>query len=480
MLGTWRLDTKNEHSTFMRQAIDPVTARPVVQQACNSCRVKKLRCSGEKTGCTRCKTSSRPCVYAQPPGKGGSGRKKRTKSEAKEAKQDSGSATEQTKWALPSPMPTAVTEAQSAATLTTTEPMAGLSCGPASGLLEPVDFGMGLGDQMQDIGGPFDVSDGFAKMREAGPGSPSSIEQWLVSSPSAFDAMADPDFGMFPWPNEVADPSAFSVMTSPTLPVMMTPPLSTPALSTSPAVDGFHSSPSGGLSPSSSSGKRRPKKPKAGRSLPPGLTTSSSAAMITPQDVCQCLQHVVFYIDELDSIQGVPAAQLDAGLASHREAVRHGETMIACGYCASRPENMSILTFLTERLANLCERIVGGYFELTSSPTSSSSSASTSASAAGSDRRLHPAAGSSGVFFGDYEVDSASEWELLVRNLIVLQLRQLSALVARVKEVSGMLRCDTPWRKAACTEKRVAKLLDKLNSVPAAWDAQEGGGSDWI
>lgn len=42
MLGTWRLDTKNENSMFMRQAIDPVTARPVVQQACNSCRVKKV------------------------------------------------------------------------------------------------------------------------------------------------------------------------------------------------------------------------------------------------------------------------------------------------------------------------------------------------------------------------------------------------------------------------------------------------------
>jgi hypothetical protein len=42
MLGTWRLDTKNENSMFMRQAIDPVTARPVVQQACNSCRAKKV------------------------------------------------------------------------------------------------------------------------------------------------------------------------------------------------------------------------------------------------------------------------------------------------------------------------------------------------------------------------------------------------------------------------------------------------------
>lgn len=54
MLGTWRLHTKSENSTFMRQAIDPVTARPVVQQACNSCRVKKVS-TGECHCHVRCK-----------------------------------------------------------------------------------------------------------------------------------------------------------------------------------------------------------------------------------------------------------------------------------------------------------------------------------------------------------------------------------------------------------------------------------------
>lgn len=410
-------------------------------------------------------------MYAQPPGKG-SGRKKRTKSEVKEPKQDSNPPKEKTKWTLPSPTPTAVTEVQFNATLTT-EPLAGFSCGTTSVMPKPMDFGMDLGDPIQDVG-PFDVSDGFGKLRAAGPGSPSSIEQWLVSSPSALDAMADPDFGMFPWPNEVIDPAAFSVMTSPTLPVMMTPPLSTPALSTSPTGDGFRLSPSGSHSPSSSSGKGRAPRPRVDLTVSTAAA-SGSTALLTPQEACQCLQHVVYFIDELESVHDMPAAQLDAGLASHREALRYGETMIMCNLCASRPENMTILTFLTERLANLCERIVAGYFELASSSsplTSSSSSASTSASAAANSSRRPPhlAAGSSGVFFGDYEVDSASEWELLVGNLIVMQLRQLSVLVGRVKEVSGLLQCDTPWRKAAGTEKRVGRMLDRLNSVPGAWD----------
>ena len=188
---------------------------------------------------------------------------------------------------------------------------------------------------------------------------------------------------------------------------------------------------------------------------------AGSTAPSAPQEPCQCLQTVVFLIDELESVQDIAAAQLDAGLASHREALRCGEAMMLCGHCTSRPENMTILTFLTDRLAGLCERIVGGYFELLRGPST--------AAATPNSRRLNPAAGSSGVFFGDYEVDSASEWELLVRNLIVLQLRALSVLMGRVKEVSGLMQCDMPWRKAAGTEKRIAMLLDRLNSM-ASWD----------
>jgi hypothetical protein len=42
MLQTWRLNAKGQNETHQRQAFDPETARPIVQQACNSCRVKKV------------------------------------------------------------------------------------------------------------------------------------------------------------------------------------------------------------------------------------------------------------------------------------------------------------------------------------------------------------------------------------------------------------------------------------------------------
>ncbi|KAK4108604.1 hypothetical protein N656DRAFT_832267 [Canariomyces notabilis] len=512
MLGTWRLDTKNENSMFMRQAIDPVTARPVVQQACNSCRAKKLRCTGEKTGCSRCKTLSRPCVYAQPAGKG-SGRKK-NKTDGKESKNSSGAGRdrETLKRRPQSPTATSKGEPQSASGLTA-EPLAETSGGDPSAVSgHPMDFTMDLGDPTQDLGvgaslASFDLGDGFGKIRTGG--SPSSIEQWLISSPPELDVVTDLDMDINLWTNSGVDPAAFSVITSPS---MMTPPLSTLGLSTSAAKDSMRSSPTDDNSPASRSSAPTPKGDgilltNGKATTPPnkfggGLLNSNSSPTTSLQDhPCQCLQRVVFLIDELETVQDTAAAQLDAGLASHREALRYGEAMMLCGHCTSRPENMTILTFLTDRLAGLCERIVNGYFDLLPSPGTAGAAPTgrrpnnslsadttggcgTSAGGGGGGggaggnggcgageggERQGSGSGRWGVFFGDYEVDSANEWELLVRNLIVLQLKALSGLMGRVKEVSGLMQCDTPWRKAVGTEKRIAMLLDRLNAM-AAWD----------
>jgi hypothetical protein len=41
MFSTWRVDANAENERFLQQPVDPMTAKPVVQQACNSCRAKK-------------------------------------------------------------------------------------------------------------------------------------------------------------------------------------------------------------------------------------------------------------------------------------------------------------------------------------------------------------------------------------------------------------------------------------------------------
>ncbi|KAK3680873.1 hypothetical protein B0T22DRAFT_540488 [Podospora appendiculata] len=557
MLGTWRLDTKNEGSVFMRQAIDPVTARPVVQQACNSCRAKKLRCTGEKTGCSRCKTLVRECVYAQPAGKG-SGRHKRTKVEGKErktvhaaAKRASRSPPATTKPETP-PLPVAVTAADTGVEKPQATPARNNSHGGA-----PPDAMSNLGFTMElelnssrmtpshaHAAGPFDMS--------GGPSSPCSIEQWLVGSPPPPMDMASTDMDMYlHWPSSLVDPAAFSTMPSclsPTINTMPNPllsPLSTPT-TTNGNNNNLHSS-SPNILPSltddtstahstNSSGNTPPTshEPPTANSLstpamggyppppPPHNNNNNNnnnntfhelehTLSFSPTDhgCCQCLQQVVFLIDELEALQttttpnmNTPSpprhgTQLDAGLASHKEALRYGEAMLLCAHCTARPESMTILTFLTDRLAGLCERIVEGYLDLLLPPAShhqphenkyqvhhqqGTRSLNHHHRHATTDTGMLHSQGQGvrwGVYFGDYEVDSPGEWELLVRNLIVLQLRALAGLLGRVKEVAGMMRvphCDMLWRKAAGTDKRVGALLGRLDA--AGGGGSGGGGGD--
>ncbi|KAK3371014.1 hypothetical protein B0T24DRAFT_304516 [Lasiosphaeria ovina] len=485
MLGTWRLDTKSENSMFMRQAIDPATARPVVQQACNSCRAKKLRCSGEKTGCGRCKKVSRPCEYAQPVAKGPA-RLKRSKS-GKEAKDG-----------LPKrkqgrPTTTPQTDPPS---LKLSVEVDGSHAKLGSLPTPSLDLTMDLRDAGQTGGiSPtllqLDMADGAGKGCGAGPGSPCSIEQWLKFPSHSLDM--DEDMDMSLWTNEGVDPTALSLVTPS---ATMTPALSPASTDHSvllwpsngmlptPTDDGSPLSGSSDLSLSLGGASPGGSEPSFIKTRPRS-SASSSANGSTPARPCQCLQQVVFLIDELESAQGESATQLDAGLAAHKKALRHGEAMVRCGHCTTRPENMTILTFLTDRLMGLCERIVASYREPVSSESRGGSPLTSGAAAMASSttraKTATPAATDGqgammplGVYFGDYEIDCPGEWQALVRNLIVLQLRALGALMGRVKEVSELMPCDTAWRKVVGAETRLSALLGQVGGGGGG-----GGGVSW-
>lgn len=78
MFSSWRLDSNGQPSE-RPQVFDPVTAKTLVPQACVHCRAKKIKCTGEKDGCYRCKTLSRACKYT-PGNKKGSGPRKQSSS----------------------------------------------------------------------------------------------------------------------------------------------------------------------------------------------------------------------------------------------------------------------------------------------------------------------------------------------------------------------------------------------------------------
>ena len=112
---------------------------------------------------------------------------------------------------------------------------------------------------------------------------------------------------------------------------------------------------------------KHPSEFRSGLLTPASLVTagktshSSSGSSQSPQlwrDYCLCLQQVTFLVHELESSK---TECIGANLALHKEAVEYGRAMLLCPACPQRPENLTLLTFLSERLVRLGETVVQRY-----------------------------------------------------------------------------------------------------------------------
>lgn len=217
-----------------------------------------------------------------------------------------------------------------------------------------------------------------------------------------------------------------------------------------------------------------------------GCPGSTAALEDSHQPECRCLQPVVFLIDELEAGQNTVASQgLDAGLASHKEALRYGQALLDCHRCRARPEHMTILKFLTDKLVGLSEQIVAEYTRRLLQHHTAGRDPGTAAGgmAAGGgggdgggaecDNRNTGGAPPWPAVLGSYEVDTLREWDALVGALIGLQLEALHSLAESMKAVSRSMRWDAMYGKAAATQGRIAPMLYRVRALCRP----EGGGT---
>ncbi|KAF1829169.1 hypothetical protein BDW02DRAFT_179261 [Decorospora gaudefroyi] len=175
--------------------------------------------------------------------------------------------------------------------------------------------------------------------------------------------------------------------------------------------------------------------------LSPGVmptpTSSSSHDSSTAgsmQASCSCLQHVVFLVHELETAK---MGSVDGQMASHKEAVDYGRAMLVCELCSRRPENLMMLTFLSERLLQLSEAVLA--------------------------RLARPDGEERLAFvFGELEIDSAPEWDVLVSSLVALQLGALRDLLGRLKKSAETARADMVYEKVVDAEKLTGELMERL------------------
>lgn len=164
------------------------------------------------------------------------------------------------------------------------------------------------------------------------------------------------------------------------------------------------------------------------------FSSHASSAAAAAQETCSCLQHVVFIVHELETAK---MDSMDGQMASHKEALDYGQAMVMCERCSRRPENLMMLTFLSERLLHLSEAVIGRLAELD-----------------GEDRLA--------FIFGELEIDSAPEWDLLASSLAALQLSGLGRLLAQLKKSAETARADTVYQKVVDTEKLAKELMERL------------------
>lgn len=170
--------------------------------------------------------------------------------------------------------------------------------------------------------------------------------------------------------------------------------------------------------------------------LSAGLLPTPTSDSSSTQESCSCLQHVVFIVHELETAK---LDSVDGQMASHKEAMDYGQAMMVCGLCSRRPENLMMLTFLSEGLLQLSEAVL---------------------------RRLTQGEGEErlAIMFGEFEIDSAPEWELLVSSLAVMQVGALRCLLSRLKKSAETVQADVVYKKVVTTERLTGELMERLRS----------------
>ncbi|KAI3338263.1 hypothetical protein F4824DRAFT_90808 [Ustulina deusta] len=439
MLQTWRLNSKDQSETHQRQAFDPETARPIVQQACNSCRVKKLRCSGEKTGCFRCQTLSQECVYARNATRG-SARARKSKESASKIDHDSRrpSATP----SLVSSTSTPTIEARTASPRQ--EPFTSVPSAPNSELRwAPVRPGSDPGnttslevDMMAFEQQDYLQMQGIPTTQMTGIEPYQSGDTWLFSWPEPTQGHPAP--AKVPWEG-------------PGLPLS----LSTFG-SWEPGIHGYDEIP---VTPTTRNPVSEPITSDiqtSPLSIPPQTVTGQyghdDCDWLQSQtcEPCQCLQRVVFLLEELDSEAiGTNVKELGPWLSRHKEALRCSEALLMCPLCQAKPEHMTILAFLTDKLIAMCDNVVSAYLLTMEGDINH--------------RIMAHKDGAWLVLVGNFEIDSPHEWSALVRTMLVMQLRGLDALMARFKDLLQSIGGEGVRRKADSTQSRILLLLEKLD-----------------
>lgn len=487
MIQSWRLNEKNKDTTSSWRPFDPKTSRPVNQQACNRCRMRKVSpaipgrvsahenpklprlccrawdnllqvaCSGESKGCSRCIAIHKTCIYAEP-GKRGGGRRKSANSRIPtpaEYKHDADTSQKtdscetrrppscQPSTEMANNQPNEETALQQGGELESiTEPTPlevrdltyGVALQMASATANDIVGRPAPGDRAEDNTSIFEVGAVSCSEEQRSYDERPEFAQWVPSSDEALFQ----DLGDYLLSSELAESSSSSLSLEGGIHLRH---CSTNLMPQS--IRPYHGILKNGLGGSASQTLASSHQLEQHASVQ--AAPSSDEAEYGRSRECLCVQPVVFLLDNLETGKDL-RQDVDVGLAAVKEAIGCAQDFLSCSRCRVRPEYMTLLCFLIEKLNPLCESVAAEYWKCVK--------ACAAAVREEGENLGHP------TMLGHYEADSAWEWISVMEALMRLQFRNLYSLMDRMKGMSEALHLESVCEKVGIAQRRVAVLLN--------------------
>ncbi|KAE8396121.1 hypothetical protein BDV23DRAFT_168384 [Aspergillus alliaceus] len=428
MFGTLRYLPENKTGEFLERESGVVRNAPTNKpqhSACDNCRVKKIRCSGRRAGCSRCKTLLLPCSYTHVPT-----RKCKRKPPPNSQKKDSSNENESCPEASAAPGRSPAREAAATAavqpSLLTMEPM--------EPLLHRLDKNyIELDKAMQQVEGNSDsVLDPVLKEISTW----SSCLDWSPGREGT--SMPDSDYPMTGNLHLPADPFSAGYTGSGNT---VQPPLPPPTAFGFTPPDLLPTTPLTHIIASTGSTNRS--------------SEDTSEIAMEEKSSCSCLNSAVILLDELETPHhdGAPGEQgLDSILSIYQEVLFLCKRMINCDTCRRKSENMMVLTMVLERLAILCGEVIDAFI------------AQREANGLGALPVPVAMMEKQPLVLGEYEIQGG-DYEVMMGMLVTRRLSELESLLARMKMISSLTRRAHQQARMARVDQHIKNLFRKLASV---------------
>ncbi|RAH68888.1 Zn(II)2Cys6 transcription factor domain-containing protein [Aspergillus aculeatinus CBS 121060] len=414
MFGTLRYLPNNQTGEFLERASGEagtaLTNKPR-HAACDNCRVKKIRCSGQKAGCSRCKTHSLPCRYTHAPAWKCKKKPAFNSRRIIQTNEDENALEFSTAPGQSLPPVATITAVMQPGSLTT-EPLLRM---PGENHLEP-DRRM-----QQDSGNSNAVVD--TTLEEISTWS--SCLDWSPAREGT--CMSESNFLIADNPLLCSDP--------------LIPGTSYPV-------------------PENTAQRQLPLPPLADGLSPPGFlptprfnsthhnrsSSNTSEIAVEEQSSCFCVNSAVLLLDELQAPYcdggGSGVQSLDCILLTYREVLILSKRMINCDTCRGKSENMMVLTMVLERLVILCGEVIDAFIARQEANVNQP-------------QRL---------ILGEYQIEEG-DYEVMMGMLVTRRLSVLQFLLTRMKTISASTSRPHQQARMARVDQHLNSLYQKLRSV---------------